>query len=1417
MTMTLSLLILSCDLRHLISPSTFAGQARNTDRRTVFANLAMIALGLVNLLLVNIPIHAQEASPQLQWEVGLAKQDITPTEPIRLSGYANRTQPFKGVDDPLTVRAMALRQPSQAWNVIVSVDCIGLPAELTDRILAIVQQQHPIERSRIVFCCTHAHTAPHLTGGLINLFNDELTPEEQAKTDRYSDMLVERVAQSIEQAIAQPVQASVDFATTQAGFAINRRKLKSGTWTGFGNEEEGPVDRNVRIVRVRNASGKVLGIAYQYACHCTSISPEVNRVSSDWAGISASQIEAAFAGCIALPIIGCGADANPNPRGTYAHAQQHGTELAKAVGEVLDTAFRPLPPLEHTAFSYLALGYERPTEDQLVAFEKSEQSQSKRFAASMRSVIARMGRMPETYPAPIHVWRFGSELSWVFMGGEVVVDYQIRLPGELPKTAQTWVAAYTDDVFAYVASERVRREGGYEVDGSMLYYGRPGRWESGTEEAIAKRVRELSEQVRDPATPLSAAEALQKLQVADGYRVEQVACEPLVSDPINIAFDLRGRAWVVEMGDYPEGGGLGGRIRILEDTDGDGIYDHAKTFLDRLEYPAGVFPWKDGAIIACAPEVFWARDRDGDDIPDGKEVLLSGFATGNPQHRVHGFTYGLDHRLHFGPGMEVRGVRSASGQTLNVIGADLCLDVDRGDAELVTGPSQFIRSQDDWGHWFGNDNMHPLFQYVVEHRYGLEKPRWSSVGYQQCYQPATAPVVYPLQRDSDRFNDLFTANRFTSACSEIVSRNAGLGQAMLGATLVCEPVHNLVSRARLEPLGASFRAIRFAEDENREWLRSDDAWFRPVRVENAPDGSVWVLDMYRRVIEHPEWIPEDWQARIDVRAGEGLGRIYRVCESSFQPQPIPNLEKLPVDAIIALLKSPHAAQRELAQRALIFRQEPSSRTTLRQVLATSDSALQRLHALAVLRGVGWLTPEDLQATLKDREPKVVRMALRWAEDFPTHAWKTSLAQVAASPQARESSDLVLQLLLTESRLHTGLDLHSLLVQHGEDPWILRAASLQDADQIDAYLRPGMGQGIVPRSSAERLYLALLPYASPTLKQELLGTLAETAGTRPAWHFVLATNMASPAQDAKVLRAYQAILQDARHVAMEDGESLERRLAALRMLVVKTSREETQDVARLQSIAVESREQALVTTALEGLRKTRDPAVAADLIRAWKQLGPQSRANLLQHLVAERNWMIPLIDGLESGSLVYSDLDPMAVESMKRVQDPSLQVRVAKILADSQRDPSALIVDYLAQMPKQGHPTQGKTLFDRHCALCHRDRGEQTAIGPNLATLKDWTDQAWLTSIMDPNRSVEARYRRTTVATDDGSLYIGILTGESEESLELVLSDGKRERILRSDIEVLRESNESLMPEGFGTFLTPTDSRHLLEYLRSTDF
>ncbi|MFM9031927.1 MAG: PVC-type heme-binding CxxCH protein, partial [Opitutaceae bacterium] len=398
--------------------------------------------------------------------------------------------------------------------------------------------------------------------------------------------------------------------------------------------------------------------------------------------------------------------------------------------------------------------------------------------------------------------------------------------------------------------------------------------------------------------PLSPEESLRKLHVAPGYRVELAAAEPLVADPVAFDWDSRGRLWVVEMADYPLGldgkGAPGGRVRMLEDTDGDGRYDRSTLFADGLNFPNGILTWRDGVIVTAAPHILFLRDTDGDGKADSREVLVSGLFEGNQQLRANGLRWGLDNWVHVASGGHHRGHGAATKLKSHRNGAEVATGSrdfrfrpDTGELEPQSGPTQFGRNRDDWGRWFGTQNSNPLWHYVLPDHYLARNPAFAAEQtLVQLLTPANPPV-FPASAPEKRYHSFHQAGRFTSACSAVLTRDPrtfGAGDGVLDA-LVCEPFHNLVQHARLTDRGVSFAAARQPGEGGFDFLSSEDRWCRPVMVREGPDGALWVADMYRYIIEHPQFLPQRGKDELmaHYRLGEDRGRIYRVSRSGLAP------------------------------------------------------------------------------------------------------------------------------------------------------------------------------------------------------------------------------------------------------------------------------------------------------------------------------------------------------------------------------------------------------------------------------------------------------------------------------------------------------------------------------------------------------
>jgi neutral ceramidase len=450
--------------------------------RSPFASLLLWSLGLF--------AACGATASAVEMEFGFAKVDVTPTEPVRLSGYGNRATPTSTIVHRLYVRAMALKPADGEASVLVAVDSIGCPAVFTEKIAERLKEDRGIARERFVLSTTHSHTTPHLVGGLGNLFAVELTEEESAAAERYTATLADAIVKVAGEAIDALAPGKLAFGEGEVDFAVNRRVIQDGKWTGFGETENGSVDRSVPMLRVLSPEGELRGLVCNYACHCTTLGP-ADEVCGDWAGYAASFLETDRSGTVALVTVGCGADANPRARGTRETAVKYGRSLADEVLRLLGTDLDPIDAAPRAAFDHVDLPIEVPTEDAVREMAKSDSVQTRRHGEQMLATLEAGGELRDSYPVPVQTWRFGDELAMVFLAGEVVSDYSLRLKREIDDARHVWVTAYANDVMAYVVSKRLRPEGGYEVDFSMIYYGLPGRWAENAEELLVGKVLEL--------------------------------------------------------------------------------------------------------------------------------------------------------------------------------------------------------------------------------------------------------------------------------------------------------------------------------------------------------------------------------------------------------------------------------------------------------------------------------------------------------------------------------------------------------------------------------------------------------------------------------------------------------------------------------------------------------------------------------------------------------------------------------------------------------------------------------------------------------------------------------------------------------------------------------------------------------------
>ena len=411
--------------------------------------------------------------------VGAARIDITPEEPVRLCGYVGRTELNEGVEQPIVAGALAFQPADQPPALLISAEVTAFPAALTERLAQRLSEQAGVPRERFVLTCTHTHSAPCVTGALPNMFGRPIPEAHVEGIERYTRMLFERLEQVALSALAGMEPGTLSCGEGRATFGANRRT------------EGGPADPALPVLVARNRDGQPLAIVANYACHCTTLRG-FNRIHGDWAGEARERIEATHPGAVALITLGFAGDINPSPRDKLEYAHEHGQHVATEIERLLAGAMVPLRNAPVCGITRIALPFDRiPARAEWERLAKEEGAVGY-HARQFLALLDRGETIPEALSYPVQVWSFGRDLTMVFLAGEVVIDYALRLKAEHPDH-RLWLTAYANDVPCYIPSVRVLREGGYEADGSNLYYGQPARLAECVEDKVVGAVRALIE------------------------------------------------------------------------------------------------------------------------------------------------------------------------------------------------------------------------------------------------------------------------------------------------------------------------------------------------------------------------------------------------------------------------------------------------------------------------------------------------------------------------------------------------------------------------------------------------------------------------------------------------------------------------------------------------------------------------------------------------------------------------------------------------------------------------------------------------------------------------------------------------------------------------------------------------------------
>jgi neutral ceramidase len=425
------------------------------------------------------------------WRAGAASQQITPEAPMWMAGYGARNHPATGHLNDLSAKALLLEDPQGTRVAVVTLDLVGIGPDVADPIRAELASKFNLPAANVAFCCSHTHSGPVVGHNLRTLHYDLVDAAQQKLIDRYAKKLQTDVVTVVGRAITALAPAKITWGHSMATFATNRRNNKEPEVPALraAGKLVGPFDHDVPVLKITDDTGKLTAVLFGYACHATVL--DGYDWSSDYPGFAQSALEASHPGCTALFFAGCGADQNPLPRRKVELAKQCGQDLAAAVSAVLSSTLAPLSGNLSVRATTIDLPLAKPLSPAEVDAEaKSSDKYVAARARRYQTLLAAGKSLPASYAYPIQAWRLGDGPTLVTLGGEVVVDFALRLKQE-HGVEKTWVAGYSTDVMAYIPSRRVLTEGGYEGGGAMVYYGLPSPWAPTVEESIVSAVRSL--------------------------------------------------------------------------------------------------------------------------------------------------------------------------------------------------------------------------------------------------------------------------------------------------------------------------------------------------------------------------------------------------------------------------------------------------------------------------------------------------------------------------------------------------------------------------------------------------------------------------------------------------------------------------------------------------------------------------------------------------------------------------------------------------------------------------------------------------------------------------------------------------------------------------------------------------------------
>jgi putative membrane-bound dehydrogenase-like protein len=970
--------------------------------------------------------------------------------------------------------------------------------------------------------------------------------------------------------------------------------------------------------------------------------------------------------------------------------------------------------------------------------------------------------------------------------------------------------------------------------------------------------------------------ALATFELEEGFQMELIAHEPIVSDPVDMVIDEFGRLYVVEMPGYPIDKSGTGRIRLLSDSNGDGFMDESTLFAENLVLPNGILRWKKGILVTDAPNVLYLEDTNGDGIADVRDTVLTGFSLSNPHVNVNNPVYGLDNWIHlahlghigtrkyedlFGDrGSEIVYYGSQKGPILpkNANGHSVRFRPDKLEMEMASSRTQFGHTFDRWGRYLLTHNQNHIYHEVIGASYLARNPDLLvSNASESISDHGNETEVFQITTNPDR--QLFTPLGLTTSSSGITAYLGGIFPSPFNknAVFVAESVSNLVHVDVLEEKGASFVAKRHRD--NKEFLASRDSWSRPVNMYVGPDGGLYVLDYYRRIIEHPEWMSDDAVEAGGLYDGVGMGRIYRITpKGTGKADWTAGLDfgnKSPKEWVTSLSNS-NIWWRINAQRMLVDAGDMDVIPDLVTMAKNENSPEGRLHALWTLESLENLESSLILEALKDSEAGIRENAIKLAElhleKSPELVWE--LLKLKDDPHPRVRFQLLCTIGFIDSPQSAKV-IEELLFEDLADEWVqiaaLSAASSQTAPLLNTVLsrfeasQPAYGNLVTRLTSMivagdeiakgrDLLKKSLSPsredgtaWKAPVLdgitegirrnkengKQlnNNLDQIIQAFFEHPQTEVRKSTLALIKVLEIEDKERLKKSMERAVSIATDHSVSDNRRAEALRFLPFGDI---TPYDAKLKEMIVTRESVVIQVAAMQALGRIEGTGVSQYVLSKWETLTPGIRDVALETFLLEPERVKLLLDALESKIIPTALIGWKRRVQLMNHSDLDLRMRARDLLTKDEGE--EVNRKYQKALELEGNPLAGKTVFMENCALCHQFRGKNgVAFGPDLGTVHNWHPKDLMANILDPNLSIAPGFDLWEVSMNNGEQVQGMIMNETSAAISLRTSPGIEKSINRQEISSIRGLNMSMMP-GLAGQIDQQEMADLIAYIRNLE-